>query len=259
LSALDIACWDIKGKALDLPLYRLLGGIRRAVPAYAGGLFLSDSVDAIVEEAKRYRMAGFNAVKMRAGAKRAGEDLERVAAVRAAIGPDVALMVDVVQGWTPEQALRTGHALEAYDLTWIEDPVAFDDLAGLAKVAAALDVPIAAGENDYSKLGFKRLIDAGAADMPMADLQRVGGITEWMKVAALAEASGLPMLPHVFHEISVHLVAAAPNATFVEWVPWWDVLFEQKLTIENGLAVPPERPGLGIAFDDNAIDRYLIA
>ena len=259
LSALDVACWDIKGKATGLPLCRLLGGTRRAVPAYAGGLFLSDSIDAIVDEAKRYVAAGFTAIKMRAGSRRAGEDVERVAAVRSAIGPEVRLMVDVVQGWTVEQAIRTGRALEAYDLTWIEDPVVFDDLSGLAKVAAALDVPIAAGENDYSKLGFRRLIDAGAADMPMPDLQRVGGITEWMKVAALAEAAGLPVLPHVFHEISVHLVAAAPNAPYLEWVPWWDVLFTDKLSIENGMAMPPDRPGLGLTFDEDAIDRHRVA
>jgi L-alanine-DL-glutamate epimerase-like enolase superfamily enzyme len=258
LAALDIACWDVKGKALGLPLYRLLGGTSRAVPVYAGGLFLSDPIDAIVDEAKRYRAAGFNAMKMRTGAKRAGEDIERVAAVRSAIGPDAKLMVDVVQGWTVDQAIRLGRALEPYDLTWIEDPVLFDDVAGLAKVAAALDVPIAAGENDYSKLGFKRLIDAGAVDLPMPDLQRVGGVTEWMKVAALAEASGLPVLPHVFAEISVHLVAAAPNGTWLEWVPWWDVLFKDKFKIANGTAVPPDRPGLGIEFDEDAIDRYRV-
>lgn len=259
LSAIDVACWDIKGKALGLPLYRLLGGARRPVPAYAGGLFLSDPLDAIVAEAKGYCAVGFRAMKMRAGAKRDADDIERVAAVREAIGPDVALMIDVVQGWTPEQAIRIGRELERFDLTWIEDPVQFDDLPGLAKVAAALDVPIAAGENDYSKLGFRRLIDARAADLPMPDLQRVGGVTEWMKVAALAEAEGLAVLPHVFHEVSVHLVAAAPNALYIEWVPWWDVLFAERLDLRDGCALPSDRPGLGVSFDEDAIDRFRVA
>jgi L-alanine-DL-glutamate epimerase-like enolase superfamily enzyme len=259
LSALDVACWDVKGRALGLPLYRLLGGARRAVPAYAGGLFLSDPLDAIVEEARGYVARGFRAVKMRAGAASLADDVERVAAVRAAIGPEVALMVDVVQGWTPEQAIRAGRALEPFGLGWIEDPVAFDDLEGMARVAAALDVPIAAGENDYSKRGFRRLLDLGAADVPMPDLQRVGGVTEWMKVAALAEAEGKAVLPHVFSEISVHLVAAAPNGWYLEYVPWWDVLFREPLALGDGTARPPDRPGLGIDFDEDAVDRLRVA
>jgi L-alanine-DL-glutamate epimerase-like enolase superfamily enzyme len=256
MSAIDTALWDIKGKALGQPLYRLLGGERRKLPVYAGGLFLSDPIDAIVAEAKDYVARGFRAMKMRTGARSEREDIARVEAVRAAIGPDVTLMVDVVQGWTVEQSIRMGRALAPYDLFWIEDPVLFDDLEGLARIAAALDTPIACGENDYSKLGFARLIGLGAADFPMPDLQRVGGVTEWMKVAAMADAARLPVVPHVFHEISVHMAAAAPNASWLEYVPWWDRLFREPVAIVDGTATPPDRPGLGLEFDWNAIDRF---
>jgi L-alanine-DL-glutamate epimerase-like enolase superfamily enzyme len=256
ISAIDTALWDIKGKALGQPLYRLLGGTKRAVPAYAGGLFLSDSIDAIVAEAKSYVARGFRAMKMRAGAKSEREDIARVEAVRAAIGPTVTLMVDVVQGWTAEQAIRMGRALSRFDLFWIEDPVLFDDIEGLARIAAALDTPIAAGENDYSKFGFARLIEARAADYPMPDLQRVGGVTEWMKVAAMAAAARLPVVPHVFHEISVHLAAAAPNASYLEYVPWWDKLFRETVKIVDGAATPPDRAGLGLEFDWDAVEPH---
>jgi len=258
LSALDIALWDIAGKAEGLPVWRLLGGAARPLPCYAGGLFLSDSLDAIVAEARGYLARGFTAMKMRTGAKDWRDDIARVEAVRDAIGPSTVLMVDVVQGWTPEQAIRMGRELHRFDLYWIEDPVVFDDIAGMARVAAELDVPIAAGENDYGKLGFRRLIEAKAIDIAMADLQRVGGITEWMKVAALAEAWSIPIVPHVFHEISSHLMAATPNCLHAEYVPWWDLLFEVPVPIVNGTITPPSGPGLGLAFNEAMIDKYRV-
>ncbi len=258
LSALDIALWDIAGKAAGQPLWRLLGGAARPLPCYAGGLFLSDGIDAIVAEARDYLARGFNAMKMRAGAKEWRDDIARVEAVRDAVGPSTLLMVDVVQGWTPEQAIRMGRELARFDLHWIEDPVLYDDVAGLAKVAAALDVPIVAGENDYGKLAFRRLIESKAIDIAMADLQRVGGITEWMKVASLAEAWSMPIVPHVFHEISSHLMAAAPNCLHAEYVPWWDLLFEHPVPVVDGTITPPSEPGLGLAFNAATIDKYRV-
>jgi L-alanine-DL-glutamate epimerase-like enolase superfamily enzyme len=259
LSALDIALWDIGGKAIGLPLWRLLGGTARPVPCYAGGLFLSDGIDAIVTEARGYLARGFSAMKMRAGAKDWRDDVARVEAVRDAIGPATLLMVDVVQGWTPEQAIRMGRELARFDLHWIEDPVLYDDVEGLARVAAALDVPIVAGENDYGKLAFRRLIEGRAVDIAMADLQRVGGITEWMKVASLAEAWSTPIVPHVFHEISAHLMAATPNCLHAEYVPWWDLLFEERVPVVNGTITPPSGPGLGLAFNETTIDKHRVA
>ena len=259
LSAIDTALWDIRGKAADLPLWRLLGGERRKVPVYAGGLFLSDPIDAIVAEAKRYVAAGFGAMKMRTGAKTASEDIARVEAVRDAIGPGVTLMVDVVQGWTVEEAIKRGREISRFNLFWIEDPVLFDDLEGLAAVAAALDVPVTAGENDYGRRGFRRLVEHRAADILMPDLQRVGGISEWLKTAALADAHGLRVTPHVFPETSIHLMGAAPNAIFLEHVPWWDRLFVRPLVIESGFAEPTDAPGLGLAFDWDRLEGLRIA
>ena len=257
-SALDTACWDIKARALDEPLWRLLGGTRRPLPVYAGGLFLSDSLDAIVEEAEGYVAQGFRAMKMRTGAADPCDDIARVEAVRAAIGPDVVLMVDVVQGWTTERAIRLGRELARFDLAWIEDPVPFDDHAGLRKIAAALDTPVCAGENDYSKLGFARLMDGDCIDIAMADLQRVGGISEWMKVAAMAESRSMRITPHVFHEVSVHLVSAVANGFWIEYVSWWDVLFTQPLALVDGHFTAPDLPGLGLAFDWNRLDALRV-
>ncbi len=259
LSAIEIALWDLAGKIRGEPLCRLLGGTPRPIPTYAGGLFLSDPVDTIVEEAKGYVAAGFRAMKMRAGARRWQEDVERVEAVRQAIGPDVALMVDVVQGWAPEMAIRIGREIARFDLTWIEDPVLFDDHAGLAAVAAALDTPIAAGENDYGLLGFRRLFDARAVDIAMPDLQRAGGIAEWLRIAALAASAGVRVTPHVFHEVASHLLAAVPDALWAEYVPWWDVLFQEPVLVSDGAIRPPERPGLGLAFDWDRLDRHRTA
>jgi L-alanine-DL-glutamate epimerase-like enolase superfamily enzyme len=259
LSALDIALWDIAGKHAGEPLWRLLGGTRRPVPAYAGGLFLSDTLDAIVAEARAFVAAGFRAIKMRTGAKRWTDDVDRVGAVREAIGPDVTLMVDAVQAWTPEQAIRVGREISRFDLAWIEDPVAFDDVAGMARVAAALDPPITAGENNYGLAGFRDLIRAGSIDIAMADLQRVGGISEWLRVAALTQAFAMPIVPHTFHETSMHLLAAVPNGGLMEYVPWWDVLFEAPPRPQGGAFLPPDAPGIGYRFDPATIDRYRIA
>lgn len=259
LSALDVALWDIRARQAGMPLWRLLGGAPDPVPVYANGLFLSDPLEDIVAEARRYAAQGFRAVKMRTGAAREAEDIERVAAVREALGPEVAIMIDVVQGWDVERAIRVGRALERYGIAWLEDPVAFDDHAGMARVAAALDVPLCAGENDYARTGFRRLLEQRSIDIALADLQRVGGITEWLRVADLAEAAGVRTTSHVFHEISVHLMAARPSPWWTEWMQWWEPLFRETPALADGCLVPPERPGLGIEFDWDRVDRFRLA
>jgi L-alanine-DL-glutamate epimerase-like enolase superfamily enzyme len=256
-SAIDTALWDIAGKALNLPVWKLLGGTDRPVKAYAGGFFLSDTIDAIVQEAHGRVKEGFRALKMRCGAKSWQEDIDRVAAIRDAVGPDVDILVDVVQGWTVDRALKLGRELERFDLTYIEDPIAFDDIEGMAKLAAELDIPIAAGENDYGRSGFRRLIEARAVDIAMIDLQRAGGISEWMKIAAMAEAWRMPVVPHVFHEISIHMLAATPSALYLEYMSWWEPLFNERLTLDGGTFRPPETAGLGISFNEAEIDRLM--
>lgn len=256
-SAIDTALWDIAGKALGQPAWKLLGGTDRAVKAYAGGFFLSDTIEAIVAEAHQRVAEGFRAIKMRCGAKSWQEDIDRVAAIRDAVGPDVDILVDVVQGWSVERALKLGRELERFDLTYIEDPIAFDDIEGMAKLAAELDIPIAAGENDYGRQGFRRLIEARAVDIAMIDLQRAGGISEWMKIAAMAEAWRMPVVPHVFHEISIHMLAALPSAPYLEYMSWWEPLFNERLTLADGAFRPPAKPGLGISFNEDRIEQLL--
>lgn len=257
-SALDMACWDVKAKAAGQPLWQLLGGTARPVPAYAGGLFLNDPLEALVEEARGYVDRGFRAVKMRAGSSRLQDDIHRVAAVREVIGPDVRLMIDAVQAWNADEAIRACNALAGFDITWIEDPVSFDDHAALARVAAAVPMPVCAGENDYSRIGFQRLIHGGCIRIAMPDLQRVGGITEWMRVAALAGAHGLRVTPHTFHELSVHLMCAIPNGFWLEYVPWWERLFTATPELVDGCMSPSQEPGLGISFDWDALEASRI-
>lgn len=257
LSAVDMALWDVRGKALGRPIHRLLGGCRSLVPTYAsGGLWLGATLDELVAEARSFLGAGFRAMKMRLGRKRLEEDVERVAAVRAAIGPEIALMADANQGFTVEHAIRLGRRLEEFGLAWFEEPVPAYDLEGSARVAAALDTPVASGETEYGRYGFRDMLKAGAADVLMPDLGRVGGVSEFVKVAHMADAVDIPVSSHIYTEQSLGLVAALGNATYLEHMPWFGSLFRERLELRDGMVVVPERPGFGFTFDPDAVERY---
>ncbi|OGP69044.1 MAG: mandelate racemase [Deltaproteobacteria bacterium RBG_13_47_9] len=256
LSAIDRACWDAVGKAAGKPLYKLLGAYRDEVPTYAGGFWLQQSMDELVKDAREFVKEGYRAMKMRIGKPRMEEDIERVKAVRQAIGPDVNLMVDANQRFTVGHAILLGRKLEPLNITWFEEPVPAYDLEGSARVAAALDVPIASGENVYTRYGFRRMLEMKAADILMPDLIRVGGITELLKMAHMAEAYDVPVTPHLFPEESMHLVGAIPNSTYVENMPWLSPLYKEKIELKNGLIVLPQRPGFGFTFNPNIIERY---
>ena len=259
LSAIDAALWDLRGKALGQPIHRLIGACRDSVPTYAsGGLWLSLSIDALAAEAKALVKEGFHAVKMRLGSKRLETDVERVAAVRAAIGPDVALMADANQGFTVDHAIRLGRRLEEFGLAWLEEPVPAYDLEGSARVAAALDTPVASGETEYTRYGFRAMIEAKAADVLMPDLGRVGGVTEFLKVGHLAEAFDIPVSSHVFSEQSLSLMASLPNATYLEHMPWFGALYRERLELRDGRILVPERPGFGFTLDPDAVERCRI-
>jgi L-alanine-DL-glutamate epimerase-like enolase superfamily enzyme len=257
LSAVDMALWDLRGKALGRPLHRLIGGCRSLVPTYAsGGLWLGASIDELIAEAKSFVASGFRAMKMRLGKPRIEEDLERVAVVRRAIGPSIALMADANQGFTVDHAIRLGRRLEEFNLAWFEEPVAAYDLDGSARVAAALDTPVASGETEYARYGFRDMLKAGAADVLMPDLGRVGGVSEFIKVAHMADALDVSVSSHIYTEQSVSLVAALGNATYLEHMPWFGSLFRERLELRDGMVVVPERPGFGFTFDWEAIERY---
>ncbi len=257
ISAIDGALWDLRGKLANLPIHRLIGAQRSTVPAYASaGLWLSSSIDELQAEAQGFLDQGFRAMKMRLGKPTAAEDAERVAAVRAAIGPGIALMADANQQLTVERAIRLGRLLEPHGLNWFEEPLPAYDLEGVARVAAALDTPIASGETEYTRYGFRRMLELKSADVLMPDLQRVGGVTEFLRVSHMADAFDVPVSSHLFPEMSIQVLAALGNATWLEHMPWFQPLYAGALELRDGAAVVPEAPGWGLPLDPAAIDRY---
>ena len=259
LAALDTACWDLAARAVNLPLFRFLGGDRTRVPTYASsGLWIDDSVDALVREAEDFRTAGHRAMKMRIGRANPDDDVERVRIVRDALRGEAALLADVNQGWDETTAIRVGRQLEEHDLYWLEEPLPYDDLAGCARVAAALDMRIATGETDYGSAGMKRHLEARAADVLMPDLQRMGGPTEFLRAAALCHAWQQPVSSHLFTETSAHLLAATPNALILEHMSWWEPLFTEPVTIDAGCVVLSERPGIGCELSQASLQRYRV-
>ena len=257
LTAIDTACWDLIGKAAGQPLHRLFGACRDQVKTYAsGGLWLSQSIDSLVAEAEQFIDAGFRSMKIRLGKPRISEDVARVRAVRQAIGDDIELLADANQSLSVKHAIRLGRALEDFELGWFEEPVAYQDIAGCAAVRAALDVPIAAGETEYSRYGMRDILNAGAVDVLMPDLQRIGGLSEMRRVAALAAALDVPISTHIFTEYSLCIAGSEANCISVEHMPWNTLLFNEEMEIEDGFLRIPDRPGTGFTFDKQAINRF---
>ncbi|MGQ4808351.1 L-talarate/galactarate dehydratase [Candidatus Entotheonellaceae bacterium PAL068K] len=261
LSAIDMALWDIKGKALGQPLCTLLGGYRDRVPTYASGaLMRPHPMHYLAEAGPRLVGMGFKQMKTQLGAEpTGGREVERIRVLRNAIGDDIDLMCDINQLWDVNQAIEIGRRIEPYHLFWLEDVVAHDDFQGLARVADALTTPIAAGEYHYGIRPFRHMLEARSIDIVMIDLVRVGGITQWMKVAGMAEAFNVPVVSHLIPEVHVHLVAAIPHGLTVEYMPWTLRLFEETPAIEDGQIVVPRKPGLGLQFDAAAIKHYEVS
>lgn len=259
-SAIDIALWDIKGKALEQPVWKLLGGHRDRVPTYASGALRRDLThDRAQEAAHTLVKKGFREMKTQMalpGNPPPSEEVKRVQVVREAIGPDIKLMCDINQRWRPEQAIDIGSRAEEVGLFWLEDVTTADDYQGLARVTAALKTPVAGGEYLWGIQPFRQMIQAHSVDIVMVDIARVGGVTQWMKVAGMAEAFNLPIVSHVMPEILVHVVAACPNGLTVEYMPWMLALYEETPAIENGELILPQTPGLGLTFDEKAIASF---
>ena len=260
LSALDMACWDLKGKAAGQSVCALLGGLRDRVPTYASGaLMRPHPIDYLAKAGPRLVGLGFRQMKMQCGSEpTVAASVERVRVMREAIGPDVDLMCDINQLWSVHHAIEVGRRIEPHHLYWLEDPTTHDDYPGLARIADALTTPIAAGEYHYGIAPFRHLLEARSIDIPMIDLLRVGGITQWMKVAGMAEAFNLPVVSHLIPEIHVHLVAAAPNGLTVEYMPWTLRLWQETPALERGQLVVPTKPGLGLAFDQTAVKQFRV-
>lgn len=253
LAALDIALYDLKAKRAGLPLAKLLGAHRDSVRTYnTSGGFLNASISEVKERATQSLAEGIGGIKIKVGLPDSAEDLRRVAAVREHIGPDVPLMVDANQQWDRATALRMGRKLEQFDLVWIEEPLDAYDAEGHAALALALDTPIAAGEMLASVAEHERLIATRACDIIQPDAPRVGGITQFLRLATLADQAGLDLAPHFAMEIHLHLAAAYPREPWVEHFDWLDPLFNERLETRDGRMIVPDRPGLGVTFSDQA-------
>ena len=260
IAPLDIALWDAAGKTLGQPIYKLLGGFRDRLPAYASdGFWYSLSLDELATSARKAVDEGFRAVKLRVGnEKHPDGEVARVRAVRDAVGPDVAIMVDATETWPLDRAIRTGRALQEAGVVWIEDPVVHTDIAGMARVTAALDVPVATGEHLYQLSDFARLLEARAASIALIDLGRIGGITPWRHVASLAHAFGVRVGGHVLPEIHIHLLCAVPNSYLVEYVPRSARLLQAMPALTDGAMIAPSAPGFGLELDRDAVRAFTV-
>jgi L-alanine-DL-glutamate epimerase-like enolase superfamily enzyme len=258
LSAVECALWDLRAKARGVNIAKMLGAPRAAVPTYhSGGLGVNRSIDDLQREASDFVAKGYRAMKTRIGRFEAERDVQRIRALREAVGPDIMLMADINQHLTVAQAIRLGQMLEEFNLTWIEEPVHYLDHEGEAAVAAALKTPIASGETEYMSRGMATMLKFKSADILMPDLQRMGGPGEFLKAAALADSHGVPVSPHLFPELSIPLVAAIPNGMAVEYMPWLEPLYRERIELDGeGGAIVPDRPGWGFSFDPAAIQRF---
>ena len=256
VSACDIALWDLKARRCNTPLWRLLGGFDPAVPCYAGGIDLDFTLDALLRQTDDNLAKGFRAIKMKVGRARLSEDVERVRAMRTHLGPDFPLMVDANMRWTMDEAIRAARAFQDSNLVWLEEPTIPDDVAGHARIVRDGGLPIATGENLHTLHEFKQMIEAGGVTFPEPDVTNCGGVTVFMKVAHLAEAYNLPLTSHGVHDLTVHLLAAAPNRSYLEVHGFGlDRYIAEPLAIRDGKAIAPDRAGHGVAFDWAALEK----
>ncbi|MFC9843226.1 mandelate racemase/muconate lactonizing enzyme family protein [Streptomyces sp. NPDC060223] len=260
LAAVDTALWDLRCKRAGEPLWRLAGGHRQEIPLYdTEGGWLHLSTEDLVKSALAARDAGWAGVKIKVGKPHPAEDVERLRAVREAVGPTLHIMTDANQSQTLSSAVRLASALEPHGPFWFEEPMPADDVSGHAKLARATNVPIAVGETLYSLGQFRQYLEAGAASVVQVDAARVGGITPWLKVAHLAEAYNVMVCPHFLMELHVSLAAAVPNGLYVEYIPQLRAVTRTELTVRDGRAVAPDEPGIGIDWDHDAIDDRRVA
>lgn len=263
ISALDIALWDLAGKSAGKPLYQLLGGARDRIVAYGSGINLDLGLDELLTQVEGWLHRGYGAVKIKVGCEDPGEDVERVAAVRRLIGPKRRLMLDANQAWTASEAITRVRLLEPSRPFWMEEPIISDDVFGHARLRQAVSTPVAIGENIHSRFEMATYVQLGAVDVVQADVVRISGITEWLKVAHLADCFNLKVAPHFVLELSGSLLCAVPNALIAEDVEGGSLtelgVLEEPMPVRAGSWTPSERAGHGIRFDQAALAKSAVS
>jgi mandelate racemase len=244
IAAIDMAMWDALAREQEIPLCRLLGAAPRPIPAYGGVGY--DGVKGSADGAESWAKRGLKGVKAKVGYPTVQEDLAVIRAMRSAVGPDVAIMVDYNQSLSPTDAIARLRHLDGEGLAWIEEPVIAEDYAGMARVAREIATPIQAGENWWGPLEFAKAIEAGASDFLMPDVMKAFGVTGWMETAGLAAACNLRVSSHLFCEVSAQLLCATPTAHWLEYADWWNPVLAQPLELKDGMAIPADRPGSGV-------------
>jgi D-galactarolactone cycloisomerase len=261
LSAVDIGLWDVLGKSVGRPLWQLWGGSTDPVPVYGGGGFLSYTVDDIVKEAEATFAIGAQHYKMKVGLAPLPDlmdNAKRVAAVRKAIGDKAKLLVDANQRLDVHSNIRLANAIEQYNIFWYEEPVYADNIAQCAEVARRINIPVSTGENEYTRYGFRDLVESKAAAILNPDIMRCGGFSELLRISHLAAAYDITLAPHLAPELSVHVLAAIPNALLLEWSISRTPIWREEPVVDNGRMRVPTRPGHGMEFSEAALAKYLV-
>ena len=256
MAAVDVGVWDALAKAHDLPLVELLGGERRPIPAYAS--LRAMGLDSVVEEAREAVGSGFGAVKVRIGHPDVGRDVEVVRAVRSAIGEGVDLMVDYNQVLSVPEAISRAHVLDNEGLYWIEEPTRADDFAGHARISREARTHVQLGENWWGPHDMAKSLAAGASDLAMPDVIKIGGVSGWLRAVALAEAEGMPASSHLYPEVSAHLLAVTPTRDRLEYLDLAGPILKEPARIEDGQAMIPASPGTGVEWNEESVQRYLV-
>ena len=260
-AAIDIALWDLKARAAEMPLYRLLGGEDDAVQAYASSLDAGLSLPDLRERHGERADEGFTAFKTKLGDKSPEEEAERVGAVREAVGPEGEIFVDSNQAWTVKEAIDVVEAVDEHDVGWVEEPISEWDLAGHGRLADRIDPPLATGEMFYRPERFRWLAERGGMEVAQPDLVRAGGVSGVLDVARVAADYHVPMCPHANHAVSAHLVSAAPTGWLVEYFTGGDLaaaILEEPPAVEDGRVHLPDRPGHGYRLDPEAVEEYAV-
>lgn len=257
VSALDMAAWDALAKAANMPLAVFLGGSSGSVRAYnSNGLWLSSNKNISEEAAALLAEGGFQGLKLRLGRERVADDLQAIKAVRAGAGEDIKLMVDFNQGLSFGDALHRCHALDDQGLYWFEEPIAYNNLEGYSRLRGELKTPLQLGENFYGPRALYQALGAGAGDYFMPDLMRIGGVTGWLRAAAIAGAAGIEMSSHLYPEFSAHLLRVTETAHWLEWQDWADPILAEPFKVKDGSLEIPGKPGAGIEWNEDAVKRW---